>query len=359
MSAKRDYYEVLGVSRDASPEEIKRQYRKLALKFHPDRNKSADAQEHFKEISEAYAVISDSKKRQIYDTRGHSGIDGQYGSEDIFGGANFSDVFGGNFEGFFGGGGGGGGSVFDSIFGGGGGGARRGRDIGYEVDLTLEDVLRGKTVELDIKMDIKCDTCRGTGSSDGRRETCRECGGSGRVQQGRQSGFASFVTIGPCRACRASGTVVKSPCKKCSGSGARRGTRHVSQVIPPGTMEGEYEVGEGEYAQGGSGSLIFRVRVRKHEHFVRDGTNLVHVLDVNMEDAALGATLEVPTLEGTSSIDLRAGTQYGDDVTIRGQGLPTGHGGRRANLIVKIRVKVPEKLSGEQRRLLGEFRDAR
>ncbi len=355
MSAKRDYYEVLGISRDAQPEEIKRQYRKLALKFHPDRNKSADAQEHFKEISEAYAVISDKKKRQIYDTHGHAGIDGQYSTEDMFSGASFSDIFANtNFSDMFGGGRGS--TMFESLFGGGEPG--RGRDLLCEVSMTLEDVLHGKTVELDIKKDVECDSCHGSGSSDGRRETCSACGGRGRVQYGRQSGYASFVTVGPCRACGASGTIVKDPCKKCSGAGKRHGTRHVSRLIPPGTTDGDYYLkGEGEYVPGDqSGDLVFRVSVRRHEHFVRDGADLVHALDISMVDAALGSKVDVPTLEGTKSISVQAASQHGQTVTVRGEGLPTGHGGRRGDLLVKLRVTVPKKLTKDQKRLLEEFR---
>ncbi len=360
LSAKRDYYEVLGVSRDAQPEEVKRQYRKLALKFHPDRNKSADAQEHFKEISEAYAVISDKKKRQIYDTRGHAGLDGQYGSEDMFGGTSFSDMFSNaNFSDLFGGGRGG--SVFESFFGGGGGEPERGNDLLCEVAMTLEDVLNGKKVELDIKKDVECDSCHGSGSSDGKRETCSTCGGHGRVQYSRQSGFASFVTVGPCRACGASGKIVKSPCKKCSGKGKRSGTRHVSHLIPPGTVDEDYRLkGEGEYVPGGqSGDLVFRVSVRQHEHFVREGADLVHVLDVSMVDAALGCKVDVPTLNGTRSISVPAASQYGQTVTVRGEGLPTGYGGMRGDLLVKLRVTVPKKLTKDQKRILEEFREKR
>lgn len=348
MSAKRDYYEVLGVARDASAEEVKRQYRKLALKFHPDRNKSSDAQEHFKEISEAYAVISDDKKRRMYDAHGHAGVGGQEGGAGGFDGANFEDIFGG-------------GNIFETLFGGGGGAGgrvRRGRDLLHEMSITLEEVLHGKSLEIDMRRDVECNSCHGSGSSDGRRETCGACNGSGAVRRGRQSGFASFFSVGPCGECDATGSVVKNPCRECSGSGKRRGTRHVSETILPGIDEGDYRVeGEGEYVPGGqNGDLILRIRIRRHEHFVRRGTDLVHELKVGMVDAALGYEADVPTLDGSRRLSVPAGSQYGDMLTIRGQGLPRYGSRSRGDLIVALRVVVPKKLSKEQRRLLEEFR---
>lgn len=347
VSARRDYYEVLGVARDASPEEVKRQYRKLALKFHPDRNRSADAQEHFKEISEAYAVISDDKKRRMYDAHGHAGVDGQQGGAGGFGGTSFEEMFSG------------GGNIFETIFGStGGAGVRRGRDMLHEMSLTLEDVLHGKMLEIDIKKDVECNSCGGSGSSDGRRETCGTCGGSGAIRRGRESGFASLFSIGPCNRCGATGSVIRSPCKKCSGSGKRRGTRHVSQKIPPGVEEGDYTLeGEGEYVPGGqNGDLILRIRIRRHEHFVRRGADLVHKLEVGMVDAAVGYEADVPTLEGSRRLSVPAGSQHGDMLTIRGQGLPRQERGGRGDLVVALGVTVPKKLSREQRRLLEEFR---
>ena len=348
MSARRDYYEVLGVARDASPEEVKRQYRKLALKFHPDRNSSADAQEHFKEISEAYAVISDDKKRRMYDAHGHAGVDGQQGGAGGFGGTSFEDMFSG-------------GNIFETLFGatGGGGGVRRGRDMHYEMNLTLEEVLHGKMLEIDMRGDVECNSCLGSGSSDGRRETCGTCGGSGAVRRGRESGFASFFSVGPCNTCGATGRVVKSPCKECSGTGKRHGTRHVSEGIPAGIDEGDYSLeGKGEYVPGGqNGDLILHIRIRRHEHFVRRGADLVHELKVDMVDAALGCEADVPTLEGSRRLSVPAGSQHGDMLKVRGQGLPRESGGRaRGDLVVVLGVAVPKKISREQRRLLEEFR---
>lgn len=346
MSAKRDYYEVLGVSREASPSEIKSQYRKLALKFHPDRNKSGEAGEHFKEISEAYAVLSDKQKRAMYDSHGHAGIDGQYTTEDIFRGANFD--FGGM-----------GGSIFETLFGNRGFGQQSaGRDMLHEVDLTLTDVLHGKKLELDLEKDVECNACGGSGSRDGSRQKCGICGGSGMERSGRQSGFASFVTMHPCRKCGGAGSTITNPCSECSGNGKRSGTRHISPEIPAGIEEGDYTIeGEGEYVPGGrNGDLILRIRIRGHDQFKRNGADLVHIRTVPMADAILGCKLEIPTLEGTTMISVPAGTQFGDTITVSGQGLPGGRWRRRGDILVKLRVEIPRKLSKEQKRLIEEFR---
>ncbi|MBL7018268.1 MAG: DnaJ domain-containing protein, partial [Nitrosopumilus sp.] len=232
MSAKRDYYEVLGVTKTSSPDEIKQQYRKLALKFHPDRNQSSEAGEHFKEISEAYAVISDPEKKQIYDQHGHAGVDGRYSTEDIFQGAQ-----GGGFD-----------SIFDSIFGRGGGGGfgfnqQRGSDILYQTTVTLEDVLHGKKVEINLQKLIRCDICDGSGAKPGtNKKTCGTCNGQGQVRQTRNMGFASFVTAAPCSACRGQGSIIETPCKECKGQGKKKGSKTVTFDIPPGIDSGDYTV---------------------------------------------------------------------------------------------------------------------
>ena len=228
MSSKRDYYEVLGVSKSTPVDDIKKQYRKLALKFHPDRNKSADAPEHFKEISEAYAVLSDSDKRQLYDQHGHAGVDGRYSSEDIFQGAR------GDFGDIFGRGGGGFDSIFESIFGRGGGGfnQQRGSDILYETSVTLEDVLHGKKMEIDLQKQVQCDVCHGSCCKPGtNKKTCSTCGGQGQVRQTRNMGFASFVTAAPCPTCRGQGSMIETPCNNCKGQGRVKGNKKVDFEI--------------------------------------------------------------------------------------------------------------------------------
>ncbi|MGI0089684.1 MAG: DnaJ domain-containing protein, partial [Nitrosopumilaceae archaeon] len=275
MSTKRDYYEVLGVQKNASQDEIKSQYRKLALKFHPDRNKSPDAAEHFKEISEAYAVLSDSEKRKIYDTYGHAGVDGRYSTEDIFRGArvNFEDIFGNVFGGF----GGGFDSIFESFFGGRGGfggfGRQRGADLVYETSITLEGVLKGKREEIDLQKDIECENCKGSGCAPGTSmRTCTVCNGQGQVRTTRNMGFSTFVTVHPCNTCHGQGKIIERPCSKCKGTGKQKGTKHLTFDIPTGVDSGEYTIkGEGESVDNGiNGDLIVRIRVKPHEKFKRD-----------------------------------------------------------------------------------------
>ena len=306
MSAKRDYYEVLGVSKSASSDEIKSQYRKLALKFHPDRNKSSDAQEHFKEISEAYAVLSDTSKRQLYDQHGHAGVDGRYSTEDIFRGAggNFNDVFNDLFGGQGRRSSGGFESIFENLFGGGGFGnfgRQRGSDMLYETSVSLEDVLHGKQIELDLQKHVDCPDCNGTGCQPGTSKSkCGDCNGQGQVRVGRKKGFSTFVTVKPCGKCRGEGQIIEKPCKKCTG-GKVKGTKHISFQLPAGIDNGDYVMhGEGESIPNGeSGDLIVRVRVQEHPHFRRDGVDIYSDANISMIDATLGTEIQVPTLENT------------------------------------------------------------
>ncbi|KKL65841.1 hypothetical protein LCGC14_2150960, partial [marine sediment metagenome] len=303
MSAKRDYYEVIGVSKTASTDEIKSQYRKLALKFHPDRNRSNEAPEHFKEISEAYAVLSDSEKRKIYDQYGHAGVDGRYSTEDIFQGAsgNFNDIFNDLF-----GRSGGMDSIFESLFGRrgfggfGGFGQRKGADLFYETSITLEDVLNGKKIEIDVQKDVECDSCRGSGCASGTSKiTCSSCNGHGQVRQSRKMGFASFVTVGPCNSCYGKGSIIEKPCKNCKGSGKTMGIRHMPFDIPSGIDTGDYTItGEGDSIPDGiNGDLIVRIMVLPHSKFKRDGADIFYDAQISMIEATLGKTIEVPTLE--------------------------------------------------------------
>jgi len=260
MSAKRDYYEVLGISYDAQIYEIKSQYRKLALKFHPDRNKSSEAADHFKEISEAYAVLSDTKKRLLYDQHGHAGVDGRYSTEDIFRGAgfNFDDV----------------GSFFENLFGGrgqgfGGYGRQRGSDLFHDTFVSLEDVLNGKRMDLDLQKNVDCPECNGSGCFPGSSKTkCSDCDGQGQVRISRNMGFSTFVTVQPCRKCSGQGMMIEKPCKKCK-LGKVKGTKHISFELPAGIDNGDYVIsGEGESIPDGvSGDLIIRVNVQPHPKF--------------------------------------------------------------------------------------------
>ena len=354
MSAKRDYYEVLGVSKSSSVDEMKKQYRKLALKFHPDRNKSKEAPEHFKEISEAYAVLSDTEKRQLYDQHGHAGVDGRYSSEDIFQGArgDFSDIFGRSGGGFD--------SIFESIFGRSGGGfnQQRGSDILYETSVTLEDVLHGKKMEINLQKQIQCDICNGSCCKPGtNKKTCPTCNGQGQVRQTRNMGFASFVTAAPCPACRGQGSMIETPCPTCNGQGKKRGSKKVTFEIPPGIDSGDYTVPEegNEVPDGSNGDLIVRIRVQPHLKFNRDGKDIFYDQDVSMVDATLGCNIVVPTLEGTEKIKVDSGSQPNTIIKLKGKGVPHINSRGTGDQYVRIVVNIPKKLNKHQKNLLDEF----
>jgi len=351
MSAKRDYYEVLGISKDTQINEIKSQYRKLALKFHPDRNKSSEAAEHFKEISEAYAVLSDTKKRQLYDQHGHAGVDGQYSTEDIFRGAgfNFDDV----------------GSIFENLFGGrgqgfSGFGRQRGSDLLHETFVSLEDVLHGKRMELDLQKNVDCPECNGSGCSPGTSKIkCSDCNGQGQVRISRNMGFSTFVTVQPCRKCGGRGMMIEKPCKKCK-LGKVKGTKHISFELPAGIDNGDYVIsGEGESIPDGvSGDLIIRVNVQPHPKFKRDGRDIFYDTQLSMTDASLGKNLEVPTLEGFSKITVEPGSQPNTIIKLKGKGLQ-GRGFRgRGDQYVRLVVNIPKKLSKHQKDLLKDLEDS-
>jgi len=358
MSAKRDYYEVLGVGKSSSPDEIKSQYRKLALKFHPDRNKSPDAQEHFKEISEAYAVLSDSSKRELYDQHGHEGVDGRYSTEDIFRGAggNFNDIFNDLFGGQ-GRRGGGFGSVFENMFGGGGFGRSRGNDLLHECYITLEDVLHGKQIELDLQKFVDCPDCDGTGCKPGSsKSTCKDCGGRGQVRVRKNMGGFLLETVQPCRKCQGRGEIIEDPCKTCQ-RGKVKGTKHVSFNLPSGIDNGDYVIqGEGESVpDGDTGDLIVRVRVEPHKLYRRDGIDLYCDARISMVDATLGTEINVKTLENTEKLKIDSGTQPNSILKIKSQGLPSQNSNRRGDLFVRVVVEIPKKLSKQQKSLLDEF----
>ena len=345
MSAKRDYYEVLGVSKSTSPDEIKQQYRKLALKFHPDRNKSSEAPEHFKEISEAYGVLSDPEKKQVYDQYGHAGVGDRYTNEDIFQGAR-----GGGFE-----------SIFESIFGRGGGFGfeqQHGSDILYETSVTLEDVLDGKKIEIDLQKQIQCANCHGSGCKPGTNKiTCSTCNGQGQVRQSRNMGFASFVTATPCPTCRGQGSMIETPCGDCKGQGKKKGTKKVTFQIPSGIDSGDYTVpGEGnESPNGANGDLIVRVRVQPHHLFNRDGKDIFYDQDVSMIDATLGCDIVVPTLKGTEKIKVASGSQPNTIIKLKGKGVSHINSRGTGDQFVRIVVNIPTKLSKDQKNLLNEF----
>jgi molecular chaperone DnaJ len=359
---KRDYYEVLDVPKDASKEQIKNAYRKLAMQYHPDRNKSPGAEDRFKEISEAYAVLSDDAKRAQYDRFGHEGIQGRYTSEDIFRQANFDEILrdlGFGFGGF------GGGSIFDMFFGnmtGSGRGARRGADLRYDLDITLEQVASGLTTEIEIPRTERCPVCRGTGAKPGSEpRRCTECGGRGQVQRINSAGFAQFVRIETCRACKGKGEVLDNPCRDCKGNGTIQKTRKISVKIPAG-IENESSLrlrAEGDAGEMGTpaGDLYVVCHVLPHKIFARDGSDLKTQFSVDIASAALGTTIQVPTIDGkTADVSVPAGTQNGTVLKLKGKGLPTLGTSNKGNLLVMVNVNVPLKMTDKQKELLREFK---
>ena len=367
MTSKRDYYEVLGVQKSASKEEIKNAYRKLALQFHPDRNKEPSAEETFKEVSEAYAVLSDDEKRKRYDVYGHVGAEEAFrGSE-----ANFEEIFrdagfGGFrdiFEQIFGRRGGGffGDDPFGFGFGGGGGGRRSGRDIIYDMELTLEDVLRGRKEEVEVPRFDRCKECGGSGAAPGTKlRKCTVCDGQGQTRRVySQNRFSTIVTMEPCRTCQGQGQIIDRPCTNCKGSGRAKQVKKIKIEIPPGVEDGmAFQLrGEGETSEAGiAGDLIVRLHIKPHPQFERfEGGHLLYNLDVQFTDLALGTDLRVPTLEGSEKLKIPGGTPANAILQIKGKGLPRYGSAGRGDIHVRINIKVPTKLTDKQKALIKEL----
>ncbi len=350
--AKQDYYELLGVERNASADDIKRAYRKAAMKYHPDRNPDdPEAEDQFKQCAEAFEVLSDADKRQRYDQFGHEGLRGS-GVHD-FAGMKVTDIFS-MFEDLFG-------DQFGSIFGGRGGrgrgGAQRGYDLEYTLEIELEDTLVDSTHDIEFTRQDLCQTCQGSGAKPGSNPVpCVQCGGAG--QEAFRQGF--FQMSRTCRGCGGSGQTISDKCKSCSGGGREPAKRKLEVKIPAGIHDGvSVRInGEGEPGTGGGprGDLHVAVRVRPHKLFERHGNDLILRMPVSFTQAALGAKLEVPTLEGQGTpLRLHAGTQHGQTLTLAGKGLPPLRGGRRGDIIVQVLVEIPKKLSDKQEQLLREF----
>lgn len=341
----RDYYEVLGVDRGAGDAEVKKAFRRLARELHPDVNAhDPDAEERFKEAAEAYEVLSDSERRATYDRFGHDGLrSGGYAPNfDTF---SFADVF----DAFFGGGG---------VFGGGRpGGPLQGGDVAVTAEVTLAEAAAGRSVEVAFEAIDTCDACRGNGAEPGTPiETCERCGGAGQVRSVARTPFGQVVRAAACETCGGDGRVAAQPCGACRGEGRTVGRRTIAVEVPAGIRDGQRVRlgGRGHAGERGgpAGDLYVLVRVREDERFVRDGDDLVTALDVPAPLAALGTTLEAPSLDGPVEVDVPAGTQPGEVLTLRGRGMPSLRGGRRGSLRVVVNVVIPRRLSREQRELL-------
>jgi molecular chaperone DnaJ len=371
MANKRDYYEILELQKNASKDEIKNTYRKLALKYHPDRNKSPGAEEKFKEISEAYAVLSDDEKRKRYDTYGH------VGSEDVFRGseANFEEIFRDmGFGGFAK-------TIFEQMFGGGrgtggfegstnpfsgfgfniGGNRRKGRDILYDMELSLEDIVRGKKDEIELPKFESCNDCSGTGAARGTKpRTCNTCNGQGQTRRVyNQNRFSTFISLEPCQTCNGKGQMIDKPCTSCLGSGKIKQNKKLKINIPSGVEDGMtlQLTGEGEYSeQGPPGDLLIRLHVLPHNLFERleDG-HILYNLNLDYPSLVLGTEIKVPTLHGYEKLKIPGGTQANTILKIKGKGLPRYGTYGKGDQLVRILVKIPNNLTEKQKLLLKEL----
>ena len=358
MAEKRDYYEVLEVPKNATADEIKKAYRKKALQYHPDRNPGdKEAEEKFKEAAEAYGVLSDENKRARYDRYGHAGVNGQ-----DFSGASMNDIFSqfGDILGdLFGGGFGGGFSGFNFGGGFGGGGPQRpvyrGSNLRLRVKLSLEEIATGVKKKVKVNKYVTCQKCNGSGSEDGQMETCKACGGKG--QRVMRSGF--FTQVSTCSACGGEGKVIKKKCTACNGDGIVKGEEVIELDIPAGVAEGmQLSVrgkGNAGARNGVAGDLLILIEEEKHKDFERDGNNLIYNLFISMPQAALGCNVDVPCLNGTTSLKIPAGTQSGDIIRVKGKGLPEINSHRVGELIVNINVWTPKKLSKDEEKIMQQL----
>lgn len=349
--SKRDYYEILEVAKDASEKELKKAYRRVAMKFHPDRNPGdKESEEKFKEANEAYEILSDSQKRGAYDRYGHAGVDPAAGGGGFGGGAggNFSDIFGDVFGDIFGGAGGGRGR----------GGPQRGSDLRYTMDLDLEEAVKGTSVKIKVPTLVGCGECSGSGAKKGSTPvTCTTCGGVGQVRM--QQGF--FAVQQTCPNCRGKGKMISDPCRKCHGQGRIEEEKTLSVKVPAGVDTGDRIrlAGEGEAGPDGgpAGDLFVQISVRDHNIFERDGKHLYCEVPISFVDAALGGELEVPTLEGRVKLKVPAETQTGKLFRLRGKGVTPVRGGSAGDLLCRVVLETPVNLTKRQKELLDEFQD--
>jgi molecular chaperone DnaJ len=360
MADKRDYYEVLGLEKTADKKDIKKAYRKLAMKYHPDVSDDPESAERFKEVSEAYAVLSDEEKRNTYDQYGHAGMSG-FSQEDIFNNINFEDIF----RGFgFGGSGGGFETIFD-LFGFGGGrrrGPQRGADVVYDLKISLEESANGIERDIEVPHKKTCPHCNGSKSEPGTgSSTCNTCGGSGQVRQVQNTPLGQFATVRPCSTCHGEGKIIESPCRECHGKGIIRQKSTINVKIPPGVEDGSRlrVSGEGDVGKMGGppGDLYVMIRVKPHKMFQREGANLYYDKPISFVQASLGDKVDIPTLDGEVNLKIPAGTQTGTSFRVKGEGMPHLRWSGKGNLYVKVKIVTPKKLSPKQKELLQEFAD--
>lgn len=357
MKGKKDYYEILGVSRDADEEEIRRAYKRLAMKYHPDRNPDPKAAELMKEVNEAYAVLSDPEKRQIYDLRGHRGFKGLT-YDDLVRGVDFGSLFDEIFGSFFGGG------LFENLF-----GRmeregspfvqarRKGRDVQKELEISLEEAAFGTEKAVKFSQTRPCPKCRGKGAE--KVESCRECDGLGKIVMERRSGFAFFRQVQPCPKCRGTGMFIKESCRLCKGSGVKEEEREVKVMIPKGVdsgsfikLEGEGEVGGGEYP----GDLYLMLQVKPHPIFERKGYDIWTEKEITFTQAALGGKVyDIPGLDGRLELEIPPGTESGATFEIEGEGIPYPDEEERGSEFIKLKVVIPDNLSQEEANLLQQL----
>lgn len=363
MSEKRDYYEVLEVTKTADKTEIKSAYRRLAIQYHPDKNPdNPEAEDKFKEASEAYDVLSNEEKRARYDRFGHQGMRGAGGGqpgfsnvEDIF--SNFGDIFGG--------------SIFEDLFGGGNGqrgqGRRRderGADLKIKMPLTLEEIATGTEKTIRVKKYNACGECSGSGAKGGSSgfNTCQTCQGQGQVKQVSRSMFGQFVNIQTCPNCQGSGQMIKDTCNSCEGEGRVRDEEKISVEIPAGVEEGNYltiaRKGHAGRRGGSHGDLIVIIEEKEHKYLTRDGENVIYKLKISFPDAALGVKVEVPTLYGAEKVDIKSGIQPGETVILKNKGLPRLNSYRKGDQIIIADIYVPKKVSGDEKSLLKKLKES-
>ncbi len=347
MAIKKDYYEILGVEKDVDSATLKKKYRKIAMKYHPDKNPGdREAEEKFKEVSEAYAVLSDSEKRSIYDQYGHEGLNNS-GFSGFSSSGNFNDIFGGIFEEFFG---------FGRSSSRRKSGVSRGSDLRYNLEIEFEEAVFGADKELELLKKETCSVCSGSGSQPGSSpETCSRCGGTGQYTESQ--GF--FTVRTSCPYCKGAGKIISDPCKECRGGGTVKKKKKVSLKIPKGVDTGSKLrlSGEGEAGRGGgpAGDLYIFLSVKPHKNFERRGTEIICYVDITFIQAALGDKITIPTLSGELEVEIPKGTQYGDQIRLKNEGVPSLRTGMRGDQIVFFHVKTPTGINKKQEKLLKEF----